>query len=108
MLPGAVVVRTVCDDNRKSVCAMPRPRQVIAGGLAGCIGRGRGVAAVRGSNFTVSERSKNFVGRHLKEPKMIASLRSKARPVTQCRLQENIDSHDIGFDERIRSIDRSV
>ena len=39
---------------------------------------------------------------------MIASLRSKARPVTQCRLQENIDSHDIGFDERIRSIDRSV
>src|SRR5262249_49220627 len=101
MLPGPIIVRAIGHDDRKAVCLMPRPREMVGGGLARAIRGIRRVPAVRGKHPLAGEGAEYFVCRDLDEAKVLTPRAAEGGPVAQRRFQKDESAAHIGRYERL-------
>ncbi len=107
-LVGAVIVRAVGDDHRQAVGAVPRPRQMVGGSLAGGVGRIRVVARALGEAPLHAKGTIDLVGGDVDEPERRLRLSGEGTPMGQRRIEHGVGAHHVGLHEGARTVDGAV
>ena len=107
-LKGAVVVGAVCDENWKLVGIGPSADKVVAGCLAGGIGRMRVVRCFFGEMAFCTETPINFIRGNVEKTETIAGWSREVFMIGAGRLQESEGAGNVGPDKVIWAIDGSV
>ena len=104
-LPGAVIVGAVGEHHRQAVGVVPGAHQMVAGGLAGRIGR----AGVVGGGFTEAARfaqgTKHLIGTDVVKAKTLAPFTSQSIPMGPYRLEQVERARHIALNEGPWAID---
>ena len=81
---------------------------MVRGGLACGIGRVRLVGTALGEKTLGPERAVDLVRRDVQEAKTILGFPIQSPPVLERRLQQHAGAQDVGLEEDLRCIDRTV
>ena len=98
-LVGSVVVGAVGYQDREAVSVGPGAGEMVAGGLAGGIGRVRVVRCVFGEETGCTEAAVNFIGGDVEEAEAFAGRTGKFFVVCAGGLEESEGAYDVGLDK---------
>ena len=107
ILPRPVIIGAICDDSGQAIGSLPGPGEMVAGGLAGRIGRGRFVGGVLVKQVILgAEVAEHFIGGHMDEPEPLR--RASIAPMRERGFKQAERAVDIGLHECAGAIDRAI
>lgn len=101
----AVVVRAVGDEGGQTIGVVPSADQVVAGGLAGRVGRVGGIWCGLGEEASLAQGAVDFVGGDVLKAEGGLRCIVQAAPILEGGLQERGRAEDVGADELARAVD---
>src|SRR5690606_36592960 len=105
----AVIVGAVGHEHGEAVGVVPGAGEVIAGGLAGGVGRVRIVGGGLGERGGVGgQAAVNLVGGNVQEAEAGAGLAGEGIEVGAGGLEEGVGAGDVGLDERAGAVDGAI
>lgn len=108
-LPWTVIVGTIDRQDGKSVSRSECTRHMIRRSFARRVGIIRGVRRrLTEWRIGLSERPKDFIGRHLEEAERCLSVRRHVAPIGQRGLQKPVRADDVCLNEAVRILDRTI
>lgn len=107
-LAWAVIVRAVGDERRQRVSVMVAAHEVIAGGLAGGVGRVRRVGRGFGKETGSAEGAEDFVGADVEKTVRGSPFAVLRLPVGAAGFEEVEGAVDVGGDEVSRAGDAAI